>query len=134
MSETYLVLIRADSDIVLARQRVRAVAIELGFSSTDQTLIATAISELARNILSYAKEGEIHIRTVDRLGRKGVEVIARDDGPGIADIESAMRDGFSTGGGLGLGLPGTRRLVDDFELATAPGQGTAVTVRKWVAT
>lgn len=133
MSESYLVLIRTDSDIVLARQRVRAVAVALGFSSTDQTLIATAISELARNILSYAKEGEIHIRTVERAGGNGVEVVARDSGPGIADVALAMRDGYSTGGGLGLGLPGTRRLVDDFELATAPQQGTTVTVRKWVA-
>lgn len=131
LTGTYRLLIRTDSDIVLARQRVRAVASELGFSSTDQTLIATAVSELTRNILSYAKEGELLVRTVAGLGRRGIEIVAEDRGPGIADVDAAMRDGFSTGGGLGLGLPGTKRLVDDFLLETAPSEGTKITVRKW---
>lgn len=128
---SYRLLIRSDPDIVLARQRVRAVAGELGFSSTDQTLIATAVSELTRNILTYATEGELVVRTVADFGRRGIEIIAADKGPGIPDIESAMRDGFSTGGGLGLGLPGTKRLVDDFLLETRVNEGTTITVRKW---
>lgn len=133
MADSYRLLIRSDTDIVLARQRVRAVASELGFSSTDQTLIATAVSELTRNILSYAKEGELVVRTVEGLGRRGIEIVAEDRGPGIADVEAAMRDGYSTGGGLGLGLPGTKRLVDDFLVETALNEGTKITVRKWAA-
>lgn len=131
MLESYLLLIRTDSDIVLARQRVRAVAVSLGFNSTEQTLIATAVSELARNILSYAREGEVQVRTIERLGSNGIEIVARDQGPGIADLSAAMEDGYSTGGGLGLGLPGTKRLVDEFHVLSAPGEGTTVTVRKW---
>lgn len=133
MPESYRLLIKSDPDIVLARQRVRAVASDLGFSSTDQTLIATAVSELTRNILSYAKEGELVVRTVEGLGRSGIEIVAEDNGPGIADVDAAMRDGYSTGGGLGLGLPGTKRLVDEFFLETRVNEGTRITVRKWVA-
>lgn len=132
MPESYRLLIRNDADIVLARQRVRAVASALGFSSTDQTLIATAVSELTRNILSYAKEGEVIVRTVAGLGRSGIEIVAEDQGPGIADLEAAMRDGYSTGGGLGLGLPGTKRLVDELVVDTRVNEGTRITVRKWV--
>lgn len=132
MADTYRLLIADEPDIVLARQRVRAVAAELGFSSTDQTLIATAVSELTRNILVYAKAGELLVRVVETIGRRGVEIVASDKGPGIADPAAAMRDGYSTGGGLGLGLPGTRRLVDDFELVTRENEGTTITVRKWV--
>lgn len=130
---SYRLLIQFDSDIVLARQRVRAVASELGFSSTDQTLIATAVSELTRNILAYAKKGELIVRIIEGLGRRGIEIVAEDRGPGIADVDAAMRDGYSTGGGLGLGLPGTKRLVDDFELETRLHEGTKITVRKWAA-
>ena len=103
-----------------------------GFSSTDLTLLATAISEVARNITTYAGEGEVALRVLDEDGRQGIEVLASDEGPGIADVELAMQDGYTTGNGLGLGLPGTRRLVDDFELQTTPGAGTTVRLVKWI--
>lgn len=103
----------------------------LGFSSTDLTLLATAISEVARNITTYAGEGEVELRVLNHGGRHGIEVVATDNGPGIADVELAMQDGFTTGNGLGLGLPGTRRLVDEFELRTEPGSGTTVRLVKW---
>jgi serine/threonine-protein kinase RsbT len=125
------VAITSDQDIVTARQKGRALAIELGFSSGDATLIATAISELARNIVSYARKGEIQLKTVQGSGRQGILIVASDDGPGIQDIRQAMRDGFSTSGSLGLGLPGVRRLMDEFEIASEPGQGTIVKVKKW---
>jgi serine/threonine-protein kinase RsbT len=123
--------IEREQDIVTARQAGRELAAALGFSTTDQTLLATAISEVARNIVSYAGRGTVVVGRVDRDGRSGVIVIARDDGPGIADITLAMRDGYSTGKSLGVGLPGTRRLVDEFELVSAPGAGTTVTLKKW---
>ncbi len=132
MSGSHRLLIREDTDIVLARQRVRAVASELGFSSTDQTLIATAVSELTRNILTYAQQGELLVRKVAVMDRQGIEIVASDKGPGIADLQAAMRDGYSTGGGLGLGLPGTKRLVDEFEIQSQPAEGTTITIRKWV--
>ena len=123
--------INSDQDIVAARQRGRALAAELGFSATDSTLIATAISELARNIVSYARKGEITVNTIHASSRQGILVIASDDGPGIPDVLQAMRDGFSTSGSLGLGLPGVRRLMDEFHIASQPGRGTTVTVKKW---
>ena len=129
--EEVAVAIRSDQHIVLARQKGRAMAIELGFSSGDATLIATAISELARNILSYARRGEITLKIVHTSSRQGISIIAADSGPGIRDIRQAMRDGFSTSGSLGLGLPGVRRLMDEFEIASEPGHGTIVTVKKW---
>ncbi len=104
---------------------------ELGFSSTDLTLLATAISEVARNITTYAGEGEVALRVLNSGGRQGIEVVASDDGPGILDVELAMQDGYTTGNGLGLGLPGTRRLVDEFELQTQPGTGTSIRLVKW---
>ena len=125
------VAINSDQDIVAARQRGRALATELGFSSGDATLIATAISELARNIVSYARKGEITLKIVQALSRQGVLIIASDSGPGIRDIPQALRDGFSTSGSLGLGLPGVRRLMDEFEITSKPGRGTIVTVKKW---
>jgi len=125
------VAINSDQDIVAARQRGRALAAEIGFSATDATLIATAISELARNIVSYARKGEVTLRVVRGSSRQGILVIASDDGPGIPDIPQALRDGFSTSGSLGLGLPGVRRLMDEFEIASRPGRGTTVTVKKW---
>jgi len=106
-------------------------ATELGFSTGDATLIATAISELARNIVSYARKGQITLKMVNGLNRQGIAVIASDDGPGIADIRQALRDGFSTSGSLGLGLPGVRRLMDEFEITSQPGRGTIVAVKKW---
>jgi serine/threonine-protein kinase RsbT len=125
------VAIRTDADVVTARQEARAMGAELGFSSTDLTLLATAISEIARNITTYAGEGEVALRALNTGGRNGIEVIATDNGPGIADVELAMQDGYTTGTGLGLGLPGTRRLVDEFDIETEPGVGTKVRLVKW---
>ena len=131
MADEIRVAIRTDADVVTARQEARTLAATLGFSSTDLTLLATAISEVARNITTYAGEGEVTLRVVSEDGRQGIEVLATDHGPGIADVELAMQDGYTTGSGLGLGLPGTRRLVDDFDLKTAPGAGTTVRLVKW---
>jgi serine/threonine-protein kinase RsbT len=125
------VAIRTDADVVTARQEARTMGAGLGFSSTDLTLLATAISEVARNITTYAGEGEVALRALNDGGRRGIEVVASDDGPGIADVDLAMQDGYTTGNGLGLGLPGTRRLVDEFELRTEPGSGTRIRLVKW---
>jgi serine/threonine-protein kinase RsbT len=126
------VRVATDKDIVAARQLARALAEELGFSAGDATVVATAVSELARNIVDYAPPGEMTVRLVSNGERKGLVLIATDNGPGISDIALAMRDGFSTAGRLGLGLPGVRRLMDDFEIVSQPGQGTRVTVKKWI--
>ena len=127
-----IIPIESDADVVTARQRARAMAGDLELTSTDQTLLATAISEVARNITTYAKRGEVLLSVVhDDNGREGIQVIARDQGPGIENLELAMQDGYTSGGGLGLGLPGARRLVDDFNIETAPGQGTTVTLVMW---
>jgi serine/threonine-protein kinase RsbT len=125
------IAVASDPDIVAARQRGRSMAQQLGFRATDATLIATAISELARNILLYARSGEIVISAIERGERRGLEVTARDDGPGIASVALAMQDGYSTSGRLGLGLPGVRRLMDEFVIRSDPGRGTMVTVKKW---
>jgi serine/threonine-protein kinase RsbT len=126
------IAIESDADVVTARQRARALAVGLDMPSTDQTLLATAISEVARNITAYAVRGEVLVGVVrGDNGRRGVRVVARDDGPGIEDIQLALTDGYTTGNGLGLGLPGARRLVDEFDIQTAPGQGTTVTLVKW---
>lgn len=131
MADDIRVAIRTDADVVTARQEARAMGSGLGFSSTDLTLLATAISEVARNITTYAGEGEVALRVLNSGDRMGIEVVASDDGPGIEDVELAMQDGFTTGNGLGLGLPGTRRLVDEFELRTEPGSGTSIRLVKW---
>jgi serine/threonine-protein kinase RsbT len=123
--------IKADVDVVTARQRARLLVSDLRFSTSEMTLIATAISEVARNIVAYAGSGEIVLRIVQRGSRRGLLVIARDQGPGIADIARAMEDGYSTSRGLGLGLPGSRRLMDEFALVSEPGKGTEVTMTKW---
>jgi serine/threonine-protein kinase RsbT len=125
------IAIESDADVVTARQRARELAARLELSSTDQTLLATAISEVARNITTYAQRGEVLVSIVQDNDRRGIRVVARDHGPGIEDIERALQDGYTTGGGLGLGLPGARRLVDDFSIDSAPGQGTTVTLVKW---
>ena len=125
------VRIEHEADIVTARQRGREMAAALGFSSTDQTLVALAISELARNIVVYAQRGEIVVSEIEEAGRRGVMVIARDDGPGIVDPELAMRDGYSTTKSLGVGLPGSRRIMDEFELDSTIGKGTTITMKKW---
>jgi serine/threonine-protein kinase RsbT len=130
-AEESRVPINSDQDIVLARQKGRALAVDSGFSAGDATLIATAISELARNIVTYAKHGEITLNALAESGRRGIGIVASDQGPGIADIRQALRDGFSTSGSFGLGLPGVRRLMDEFEISSAPGQGTRVMVKKW---
>lgn len=130
MDETRVPIL-VDIDIVAARQNGRALAAQLGFSQTDSTLIATAISELARNILLYAKEGEIILSPLNRSEPCGIMVVARDDGPGIVDVALAMRMGYSTSGSLGLGLPGVSRLMDEFDIDTRPGHGTTVTIKKW---
>ena len=122
--------IRADADIVAARQAARGLAARLGFSPTDLTLIATAVSEVARNIVRFAESGELVIELVERP-RRGVRVVAIDVGPGISDVDKALSDGYSTYNGLGLGLPGARRLMDEFELVSKVGAGTTVTMTKW---
>ncbi len=120
-----------DADIVRARQQGRELASQLTFTPSDLTVIASAISELARNIFSYAGTGEIRVGLVERNGRRGVMVVAHDEGPGIRDVDLALQDGYSTSGSLGLGLPGVRRLVDEFEINTQVGVGTEITLRKW---
>ena len=124
--------IRSDADLVAARVQGRQLAEQLGFGSSDLVLIATAISELARNILTYAKTGEITLRPVLRGGRRGIAIIASHKGPGIPDIARAMQDGYSTSSGLGLGLPGAKRLMDEFDIVSQVSRGTTVTIRKWV--
>ena len=126
------IAIDSDADVVRARQRARELAAGLDLTSTDQTLLATAISEVARNITTYAKRGEVLLSIIrGEDGRAGIRVVARDDGPGIEDIERALQDGYTSGGGLGLGLPGARRLVDEFDIESAPSEGTTVTLVKW---
>jgi serine/threonine-protein kinase RsbT len=121
----------SDLDIVTARQQGRMLALQLDYSSTDATLIATAISELARNIVRYAKRGEIVLARTNNGVRPGILVVARDEGPGIADISRAVAGGYSTSGGLGLGLSGVRRLMDEFAISSELGKGTTVTVTRW---
>jgi serine/threonine-protein kinase RsbT len=124
--------INSDQDIVAARQKGRSLAVALGFSSGDATLIATAISELARNIITYAKAGEIRLTAINGSARQGIRLVAQDQGPGIPDVQQALRDGFSTSGSLGLGLPGVMRLVDEFEVVSEENRGTTVTAKKWI--
>jgi serine/threonine-protein kinase RsbT len=125
------VRIISDRDIVVARQKGRALATKLGFSLGNATLIATAISELARNIISYAGDGMIAMNAIYDSKREGLLIVASDEGPGISDIPLALRDGFSTSGSLGIGLPGVRRLMDEFAIDSEPGHGTIITVTKW---
>lgn len=126
-----VVFIESAADIVAARQRGRALASRLGFSPSDLTVVATAISEVARNIVEYAGRGEIRLSLCQQGGRVGICVVATDKGPGIPDVDRALRAGYSTQRGLGLGLPGARRLMDEFEIVSAVGSGTSVTMRKW---
>ncbi len=131
MPDALRIPIAADTDVVTARQKGRELAADCGFGSGDQTVIAAAISEIARNILMYARRGEVLLTLLRDGERAGLAVEARDQGPGIPDIARAMQDGHSTSGGLGLGLPGARRLMDEFELISKPGQGTTVLMKKW---
>lgn len=124
--------IRSDDDIIASRTAAKAMAREAGFSLVDQTKIATAISELTRNIVKYAGEGLLLLTQIESGPRRGLEIICEDRGPGIEDIDQAMTDGFSTGNGLGMGLSGAKRLMDEFEVTSAKGQGVRVVARKWL--
>ena len=131
MDDEIRVPITSDSDLVPARAQGRALALKLGFSRTEATLIATAISEIARNIVVHVGRGELALKPVYERDRYGLVVIARDTGPGIADVGAALEHGSTSSGGLGLGLPGARRLMDEFHLASERGKGTTVTMTKW---
>jgi serine/threonine-protein kinase RsbT len=124
--------ISSEEDIISARQRVRQFATELGFEQTDTILIATAVSEITRNIIKYAKNGKIEFSSISLDQKEGIEIYASDEGPGIPDIELALQDGFSTGFGLGLGLPGAKRLMDEFEIESKVNLGTTIKMRKWI--
>ncbi len=132
MAHEIRIPIQTDADIVTARQQGREVAAGIGFEGADLTLIATAISEIVRNIVEYTRGGEVMITTANHAGKKGIVVIARDQGPGIRDVSMAMQDGYTTSRGLGLGLPGARRLMDEFEIESRVEKGTTVTMRKWL--
>lgn len=123
--------ITGDEDVVRVRQLVRAVAVAARLSLVEQTKLVTAASELARNTLVYGGGGTVEVTTVENGRRRGVRIHFADEGPGIADLELALTDGYTTGNGLGLGLSGARRLVDEFEIDTAEGRGTRITVTKW---
>jgi serine/threonine-protein kinase RsbT len=122
--------VRSDADVVAARQAARELAAGLDFSPTDLTLIATAVSEVARNIVRFADTGEVLVEELEDP-RRGVRITARDAGPGIPDVSRALQDGYSTYAGLGLGLPGARRLMDEFAVVSETGRGTTVTMTKW---
>ncbi len=126
------IVIESDSDLLEARQKARALAFELGFSLTAVVGIVTALSEMARNMLQYAGRGEITVEPIRDGDRRGLQMTARDEGPGILDLQKAMMDGYSTSGGLGMGLPGIKRLMDGFEIRTQRQKGTTVTARKWL--
>lgn len=131
MSQSKVAPIRSDLDIVIARTLARDTAKALGFGAIDQARIATAVSELARNIFLYAGGGTVTVKGLDRNGRKGIEIVCDDQGPGIANIELVMQDGYSTSRGMGMGLPGAKRLMDEFDIHSREGQGTTITCRKW---
>jgi len=134
VSSSRQIAVKSEEGIVLARQAGRAMSAGLGLSVTDQTLVATAISEVARNIILYAGRGVVELEVTTGPNGSGLSIRAVDEGPGIPDIEMAMRDGYSTGRSLGLGLPGARRLMDDFSITSEPGLGTVVTMVKWGGT
>lgn len=123
--------VRTSDDVVMIRQLVRAWAVEMGFSLIDQTKLVTATSELARNTVDYGGGGVAHLETLSDGARSGLRVVFEDEGPGIADVERALQDGWTSGTGLGLGLSGARRLVNDFEIDSRPGEGTRVAITKW---
>jgi len=125
------VSIKSEGDIVAARRTVRDAAIQVGFGITDVTRIVTAASELARNVFKYAGEGVMTWRQLEEPGRVGIELRFIDQGPGIADVQLALQEGYSTGAGLGLGLPGAKRLMDEIDIRSAPGRGTTITLKKW---
>jgi serine/threonine-protein kinase RsbT len=124
-------VIASDDDVVRVRQLVRTVALDVKLSLVEQTKLVTAASELARNTLVYGRGGTVEVTVVDNGRRRGVRIVFVDKGPGIADLDLALTDGYTTGTGLGLGLSGARRLVDEFDIVTSPGEGTRITVTKW---
>ncbi|XVV12965.1 anti-sigma regulatory factor [Actinoplanes sp. CA-131856] len=126
-----LIQVNSDQDVVRVRQLVRTVAVAVKLSLVDQTKLVTAASELARNTLVYGGGGTVEVSTVDNGRRPGIRIVFADQGPGIADLDLAFTDGYTTGSGMGLGLSGARRLVDEFDIVTAPGAGTSITVTKW---
>jgi len=131
MGDEVLVAISSDRDVVRARQTGRSMATQLGLSRSEATLLATAISEVARNIVEYVGEGQILLCTVNLNGMEGIKVVATDSGSGIENVATALQDGESSGGRLGLGLPGARRLMDEFHMVSKVGEGTTVTMTKW---
>lgn len=133
MSDEVRIRVDSEAGVVAARQAGRKMAEELGFSTTDQTLIATAISEVARNIIQYARTGDIAVTAVDRDLQLGIQVVAEDEGPGIPDLELALRDGYTTGRGMGMGIPGCRRLMDEFRITSELDLGTKVVMTKWLS-
>ncbi|HEX8070909.1 MAG TPA: ATP-binding protein [Pyrinomonadaceae bacterium] len=130
--ESRSIALEQDHDIVVARGEVRRMAAALGFTLTDQTRLTTVASELARNVVKYAGRGRLIAQPLDTGARRGLRLIFEDTGPGIPDLAAAMRDGFTTGGGLGKGLPGSRRLVHEFDIQSSPERGTRITVVRWV--
>lgn len=131
MGQPKSAVIRSDLDIVIARTMARDMARALGFSAVDQARIATAVSELARNIYLYAGTGTVTVREVEKLSRKGIEIVCEDQGPGIPDVDLVMQDGYTTSRGMGMGLPGAKRLMDDFSIQSQVGVGTKIVLRKW---
>lgn len=123
--------LRSSEDVVLVRQAVRAAAVDLRFSLVDQTKIVTAASELGRNTLDYGGGGTVRLEVLQDGGRRGIRLTFEDKGPGITDVERALKDGYTTGGGLGLGLGGARRLSSEFSIDSRPGEGTRVTIARW---
>jgi serine/threonine-protein kinase RsbT len=133
MENDMRVAISSAADIVIARQEGRALAMAIGFDGSDLTLIATAISEVARNIVDHAERGEILLESIQQGGKHGVLIVARDQGPGILNVSQAMQYGYSTRNGLGVGLPGAKWLMDEFEIDSKVGKGTTVTMKKWLS-
>lgn len=133
MAQPKTAVIRSDLDIVIARTMARDSAKALGFGAIDQARIATAVSELARNIFLYAGTGNVTVREIEKPGRKGIEIVCEDQGPGIANIDLVMQDGYSTSRGMGMGLPGAKRLMDEFNIRSQEGLGTTIVCRKWKA-
>ncbi|MEX0647251.1 MAG: anti-sigma regulatory factor [Balneolaceae bacterium] len=124
--------VSSDKDVVQVREFAREIAAELGFSTNDRTLITTVVSEICRNILEYAQKGNMSIKPIHKNPGKGICITAKDNGPGIADLKMAMQDGYSTGRGMGVGLPGSKRIMDDFNIESIPGSGTKITMCKWL--
>ena len=126
------IYISQDADVIHAVFQSKEFSKEIGFQNTDQVMISTAVSELARNIIKYAKEGEVTLKIICQNLKKGIEILAIDKGPGIQDIDKALDENYSTGGTIGIGLPGTKRIMDDFHIESEPGKGTTIMARKWI--